>query len=92
MKAFYQGGMNRKRADGRLTVNIQLGAREMTEKAKLINAAKQHDAREAARAIHHTLKYMSQDALELGMNQTANLLEMVAHLALDEAKSITTRH
>jgi hypothetical protein len=65
----------------------------MTEKStKLVNAAKQGDAREAARAIHHCLKYMSQDALELGMSQTANLLEMVAHLALDEAKAIATRH
>jgi hypothetical protein len=67
----------------------------MNEKsAKLVNAnaAKQADTREAARAIHHCLKYMSQDALELGMSQTANLLEMVAHLALDEAKAIATRH
>jgi hypothetical protein len=66
----------------------------MNEKsAKLVNAAaKSPDARDAARAIHHCLKYMSQDALELGMSQTANLLEMVAHLALDEAKAITTRH
>lgn len=50
------------------------------------------EAQEAAWAIHHCLKYMSQDALELGMSQTANLLEMIAHLALDEAKALRFRH
>jgi len=50
------------------------------------------DAQEAAWAIHHCLKYMSQDALELGMSQTANLLDMIAHLALDEASALRVRH
>ena len=50
------------------------------------------DAQEAAWAIHHCLKYISQDALELGMSQTANLLDMIAHLAVDEAKALRFRH
>ena len=50
------------------------------------------DAQDAAWAIHHCLKYISQDALELGMSQTANLLEMIAHLAVDEAKALRVRH
>ena len=50
------------------------------------------DAQEAAWAIHHCLKYLSQDALELGMSQTANLLEMIAHLAVDEARTLRFRH
>lgn len=50
------------------------------------------DTQEAAWAIHHCLKYLSQDALELGMSQTANLLEMIAHLAVDEARALRFRH
>lgn len=50
------------------------------------------DAHEAAWAIHHCLKYISQDALELGMSQTASLLEMIAHLAVDEARALRFRH
>lgn len=50
------------------------------------------DAHDAAWAIHHCLKYMSQDALELGMSQTANLLDMIAYLAVDEAKALRFRH
>jgi hypothetical protein len=69
-----------------------MSARQRT-KAETVNRAESlGDPREAARAIHHCLKYMSQDAHDLGMSQTASLLEMVAHLALDEAKAITTRH
>lgn len=50
------------------------------------------DPQDAAWAIHHCLKYISQDALDLGMSQTANLLEMIAHLAVDEAKTLRFRH
>jgi hypothetical protein len=50
------------------------------------------DAQDAAWAIHHCLKYISQDALELGMSQTANLLDMIAHLAVDEARALRFRH
>jgi len=64
----------------------------MSKPAKSFHISKTADAQEAAWAIHHCLKYMSQDALDLGMSQTANLLEMIAHLALDEAKSLHYRH
>lgn len=50
------------------------------------------DTQEAAWAIHHCLKYISQDALEHGMSQTANLLDMIAYLAVDEAKALRFRH
>ncbi len=69
-----------------------MSEREREKASKGDRLEKSADPREAARAFHHCLKYMSQDALDLGMSQTASLLEMVAHLALDEAKSITTRH
>jgi len=45
-----------------------------------------------ASAIHHCLNYLARDARDLGMAQTANLLEMVAQLALDEAKALSARH
>ncbi len=50
------------------------------------------DPQDAAWAIHHCLKYMSRDALDLGMSQTANLLDMVAHLAIDEARGLRIRN
>lgn len=40
-----------------------------------------------AKAIHHCLKYLSQDARRHGMAQTASILDMVAHLAVDEARA-----
>ncbi|HEX9465723.1 MAG TPA: hypothetical protein VGB82_24235 [Alphaproteobacteria bacterium] len=65
----------------------------MTQKsAKAFPVERKADTQDAAWAIHHCLKYMSQDALDLGMSQTANLLEMIAHLALDEAKALGVRH
>lgn len=65
----------------------------MTQKTlKSIQLDHSADAQEAAWAIHHCLKYISQDALELGMSQTANLLEMIAHLAVDEARALRFRH
>lgn len=65
----------------------------MTQKSlKPIQLDQPSDAQEAAWAIHHCLKYLSQDALELGMSQTANLLEMIAHLAVDEARALRFRH
>ncbi len=60
--------------------------------AKLIGLERPGDAQDAAWAIHHCLKYISQDALELGMSQTANLLDMIAHLAVDEAKALRFRN
>ncbi len=60
--------------------------------AKLIGLERPADAQDAAWAIHHCLKYISQDALELGMSQTANLLDMIAHLAVDEAKALRFRN
>lgn len=59
---------------------------------KTIRFERPVDAQDAAWAIHHCLKYISQDALELGMSQTANLLEMIAHLAVDEARALRLRH
>ena len=68
----------------------------MTQKSlkaiRLDRPAGTADTQDAAWAIHHCLKYISQDALELGMSQTANLLEMIAHLAVDEAKALRFRH
>jgi hypothetical protein len=45
-----------------------------------------------ATAIHHCLNYLAHDARHLGLGQTANLLEMAAQLALDEAKTRRARH
>ncbi len=45
-----------------------------------------------ASTIHHCLNYLAHDARGLGMAQTANLLEMVAQLALDEARVLSARH
>ena len=65
----------------------------MTQKiAKPAGPERPGDTQDAAWAIHHCLKYISQDAHELGMSQTANLLEMIAHLAVDEAKALRFRH
>ena len=60
--------------------------------AKPAGSDRPGDPQDAAWAIHHCLKYISQDAFELGMSQTANLLEMIAHLAVDEAKALRFRH
>jgi hypothetical protein len=65
----------------------------MTQKVlKLAGYDRPDDPQDAAWAIHHCLKYISQDALDLGMSQTANLLDMIAHLAVDEAKALRFRH
>ena len=64
----------------------------MIKPGKTPQLDKTSDPQDAAWAIHHCLKYMSQDAQDLGMSQTANLLEMIAHLAIDEAKSLRFRH
>ncbi len=47
---------------------------------------------DTASKIHHCLNYLAHDARGLGMAQTANLLEMVAQLALDEANALAARH
>ncbi len=60
--------------------------------ARPISLDRMVDTQDTAWAIHHCLKYMSQDALELGMSQTASLLEMIAHLAVDEARTLRFRH
>src|SRR5579859_1659024 len=71
----------------------QPGGSTMAHKLlKLTGSDRPEDAQDAVWAIHHCLKYISQDALELGMSQTANLLEMIAHLAVDEAKALRIRH
>lgn len=46
----------------------------------------------SASAIHHCLNYLAHDARHLGLGQTANLLEMAAQLALDEARTRRARH
>lgn len=63
----------------------------MADKTKLRPEA-MLDPQDTAWAIHHCLKYMSQDALDLGMSQTAGLLEMIAHLAIDEARALRYRN
>jgi len=60
--------------------------------SKSLDIAEMGESQDAVWAFHHCLKYMSQDALDLGMTQTANLLEMIAYLALDEAKLLRVRH
>lgn len=45
-----------------------------------------------ASAIHHCLNYLAHDARNLGLGQTASLLEMAAQLALDEANVCRSRH
>ena len=45
-----------------------------------------------ASAIHHCLNYLAHDARRIGLDDTANLLEMVAQLALDEATTLSARH
>jgi hypothetical protein len=50
------------------------------------------DVAGTASAIHHCLNYLAHDARRIGLDDTANLLEMVAQLALDEAKTLSARH
>lgn len=49
------------------------------------------DREKIAAAIHHCLKYLSTDARRNGMAQTASILEMAAHLAVDEARAARSR-
>ncbi len=67
-------------------------SQKTTKSLRVPRPTEAHGAHDAAWAIHHCLKYMSQDALELGMSQTANLLDMIAYLAVDEAKALRFRH
>jgi hypothetical protein len=46
---------------------------------------------QVATAIHHCLKYLSHDARRNGMAQTASILDMAAHLAVDEARAARAR-
>jgi hypothetical protein len=45
------------------------------------------DRQKVAAVIHHCLKYLSADARRNGMSQTASILDMAAHLAVDEARA-----
>lgn len=49
------------------------------------------DREKVASAIHHCLKYLSTDARRNGMAQTASILDMAAHLAVDEARATRSR-
>lgn len=49
------------------------------------------DREKVASAIHHCLKYLSHDARRNGMAQTASILDMAAHLAVDEARAARPR-
>lgn len=49
------------------------------------------DREKVASAIHHCLKYLSTDARRNGMAQTASILDMAAHLAVDEARAVRSR-
>lgn len=49
------------------------------------------DREKVATAIHYCLRYLSDDARRNGMAQTASILDMVAHLAVDEARATRSR-
>jgi hypothetical protein len=86
------GVFNRMQAANVRVNDVSGGTMAQKPTTKPFEMVKTGDAQDAVWAIHHCLKYMSQDALDLGMSQTANLLEMIAHLALDEAKALRYRH
>ena len=58
---------------------------------KTTRAPKARDREKVATAIHHCLRYLSRDARQNGMAQTASLLDMIAHLAVDEARAARPR-
>ena len=47
-------------------------------------------AEKAARAIHHCLKYISEDAQKWGMDRTAQVLDQAANLVVNEARALAT--
>lgn len=47
---------------------------------------------DTATAIHYCLRYLAEDARQQGLVQTVGLLELIADLALDEARTLRSRH
>jgi len=47
---------------------------------------------DTATAIHYCLRYLAEDARQQGLVQTTGLLELIADLALDEARTLRSRH
>jgi len=47
---------------------------------------------DTAVAIHYCLRYLAEDAREQGLIQTEGLLQLIAELTLDEARTLRSRH
>jgi len=64
------------------------------EKADLPKASDQdrRSLHDTATAIHYCLRYLAEDARQQGLTQTTGLLELIADLALDEARTLRSRH
>jgi hypothetical protein len=69
-------------------------ATRIIEKPALPKASAREGAtlNDTATAIHYCLRYLAEDARRQGLTQTVGLLELIADLALDEARSMRSRH
>jgi hypothetical protein len=69
-------------------------ASRILEKAVLAKASARQAAtlNDTATAIHYCLRYLAEDARQHGLVQTVGLLELIADLALDEARAKRSRH
>lgn len=69
-------------------------ASRVTEKPVLSGVSAQEAASltDTATAIHYCLHYLAEDARRQGLTQTVGLLELIADLALDEARTLRSRH
>lgn len=63
--------------------------RSIQPKASMLESAALNDT---ATAIHYCLRYLAEDARQHGLTQTVGLLELIADLALDEARTLRSRH
>lgn len=69
-------------------------ASRVTEKPVLsrVSAREAASLTDTATAIHYCLRYLAEDARQQGLIQTVGLLELIADLALDEARTLRSRH
>ncbi len=69
-------------------------ASRILEKPVLSKASAREDTTlsDTATAIHYCLRYLAEDARQHGLVQTVGLLELIADLALDEARTKHSRH